>query len=97
MIFEVFDHQRYALAKLMLPFGTVGNCAPDRHFCAAAVAVGICRPTQPVRLIISLAHDVKAHLVTQLVKSRIVRIMRGSNGVYIVPFHEHKVTLHVLD
>ena len=55
---------------------------PQRHIVTAL------RCRYPVRLYVSLVHDVKAHNVAKLVKLRHVGIVARSDRVHVRPLHE---------
>ena len=61
---------------------------PIHHcLCPHRIAPGDPLTPHAVRLYIALVHHVKAHLIAQIIKVRIVRIMAGTDGVDVRPFH----------
>mmetsp|Transcript_109142 Transcript_109142/g.260413 ORF Transcript_109142/g.260413 Transcript_109142/m.260413 type:complete len:273 (+) Transcript_109142:794-1612(+) len=65
------------------PFLLVGQC---------------CRPIKihAMTFNVGLIHDVHAHFVTQLIKERVVRIMRTADGIEVILLHQLNVRYHRL-
>ena len=55
------------------------------------------RCVEGMALDVRLVHDVQAELVTQVVETVVVRIVRCAHGVDVVPLHREQIGAHSLD
>ena len=87
------DHARVVLITLKHPGGTVHIGVMPRRIVRQLVPVGV---DEAVCLKVGLVADVEAVFVAQFQKTRVVRVMAGTDHVDVVLFHDHKVADHVV-
>ena len=83
-VFIPFDESVNAVVNGIVPIGVVGKC----------VEVGF---AHSVRLNIRLVNDVKSVFFAHLEETRVVGIVRGTNGIYVMLLHHFEVEHHILN